>query len=321
MKTRKMMKILLTLCTAFAMLLALALPTFADVIFEPDGDNFFNEHREECTHGASRGYLVNTADGYIKLYESPLSDKIVKTHPNGQHLWIEWTYTDATGTVWGITYHEDGWMRLSELSLIYDVYSFSEEHRAEFVPYVKGSFSLTASEETPVILYDYPGGALYGKNLAEQNLLDLFTDTYTDAEGRVWGHFEAYYMGRTNGWVCLSDPYNAELASAKNSSGNTAGGSSSAGNTSGATNVEAENKPDTEKNNTDDKYGLPRGEIILRADPVTPTAEQLAAAQNGSGDSLQNDPTLMIVAGALIGVAVIVTGILIAVFFRKKACK
>ena len=83
------MKKLICLCLA-ALLLLTNLPTVrADVIFVPMGDDFFDEHRDECAYH-DRYYTAQGPNGDVTVYESPISDRVIKTVKNGETLWVSY---------------------------------------------------------------------------------------------------------------------------------------------------------------------------------------------------------------------------------------
>ena len=193
-------KILYLLLIVF-MVSALAVPAFADLMWEPYGNSFYESHREEMDY-ENRGYLANGANGYITVKAAPDSLVQVKNLPNGTYFIVGQTWTDKDGTRWGVGYHnfqtEDGWgnytgwVPLADLALIYDCSAFEEDHGSEFTAY-DGS----GDELTEVCLYSYPGG-VYTHNLIENKgyvpFAEAFQNLYTDASGLRWT-FVGYYMG------------------------------------------------------------------------------------------------------------------------------
>jgi len=210
----------LTLCV-------LTLPAAADVIWEPQ-DSFYESHSAECTY-EGRSYYVNSKEGAAALYGEPGGTKAEILAANGVMLSVGFTYK-KDGEVWGVaeydaadgqnwlsweTGHEtgSGWIRLSDLLLIYDEQSFEEEYGKEFTDYSGGFDALLASDDQRVIVWTYPGSGTSADDFAH---LDSgyagkmeIDRQWTDGDGRVWGHV-AYYMG-ARGWVCLSDPGNEAL--------------------------------------------------------------------------------------------------------------
>lgn len=198
------LKKLLALTLACLMLTILTLPAAADVIYEPE-DNFYKTHSDECVYNNYRRYLTNGEDGYVYLYQSPVSDLTVKAYPNGETVNISYLYTSPEGEVWGILGDDSGWFDMSELSLIYDSQSFLEDNKDKCVPYDDSFASITASNEAPVLRWTYPGGES-NATLTSGSITDFVQLTYIDDNGQVWGYIN-YMYGMRNFWVCLSDPH------------------------------------------------------------------------------------------------------------------
>lgn len=130
---------------AVLMALTLAMPAFADVMWEPYGNNFYEAHRDECQY-ENRTYLANGPEGYLTLRESPQSSAEVINIVNGESVYVGYLWTDGKGDQWGVaeygvtsdsgerTWH-DGWAPLSQLALVYDHICFEEDHGDELEAY------------------------------------------------------------------------------------------------------------------------------------------------------------------------------------------
>ncbi len=203
MRTTKKIIVSLLACL---MLITISLPVFADVIVE-HADLFYEMHRDECVYNNYRRYIVNTDKGHAYLYVNPESDKTIKGYSNGEQVVIYWLYTDGDGVAWGNS-NSAGWFRMSDLEVVYDTFSFIEEHKDELQDYVDGTYTVTASAEKQVIMWNYP----YSKSdsfFSSDDVAKYVKQTYTDGDGEVWGYIQ-YYMGRRSVWVCLTDPYGEE---------------------------------------------------------------------------------------------------------------
>lgn len=193
---------------------------YGDVIWEPQ-DSFYEQVRENCYY-VSRTYFANGEKGYVTVYKNPKSSRVVTDLENGENIHIIFTYKDKSGREWGITEFNDnsksyksGWMLMDELIARYDYISFYEDHEEEYVDY-DGSFDLN-KYEGKIVVWKYPGSDVISSHLYMDDLkeyLPEFSHMYTDNEGKKWAHF-TYYMGRRNGWVCLSDPENESLPTIK----------------------------------------------------------------------------------------------------------
>lgn len=195
---RRILAILLT-----ALFLFSGLTAFADVVYSPPETDFYQEHEGECKT-VERNYYTNGTDGYISIRERP-HGTIMQYVPNGEKVRIFCSY-DEHGMVTylnGKELEKPGWVLLSELYLIYDERSFTEEHGGEFFKSVN---YLTAEQDAPLTLriYDYPGAPDSWEYQLVNDTLTL-TYEYADPEGRRWAKI-TYYKGIKNSWVCLSDP-------------------------------------------------------------------------------------------------------------------
>ncbi len=187
-----------------------SLPVFADLIVEPV-DDFFSEHRDECVYNNDRKYIVNTDKGYAYLYANPESNRTIRGYSNGDKVTISWLYTDKSGEVWGVLFSDAGWFRMSDLTVVYDSFSFLADHASEMEEYVQGTYSVIASESEPVAMWRYPGNKS-DAFFKYDTVSDHVTKTFTDENETVWGYI-SYYMGMRNVWVCLSDPNGNNIGS------------------------------------------------------------------------------------------------------------
>lgn len=206
------------------LLLALLLCTtaFADVIWEPD-DDYYWDHYKDCTH-YGRGCLANGKEGYILLYNSPGSNRPVSAFANGNLFYVSFTY-EKGGTTYGVVQYElDGyggvipaysggqtaWVNMADMLLVYDNQSFIEGHDAVFTTYTDelAGYDFGGLD---IALYTYPGSGTLGSTLAPEWLEgDIpITSVYTDEDGLAWGYVPYLYGHR--GWLCISDPTNMML--------------------------------------------------------------------------------------------------------------
>lgn len=206
-----------TMLLAAVMLLALSAPAFADVMWEPYNNSFYQSHRDEMDY-ENRGYLANGQEGYITVLAAPDSLIEVVNLPNGTSFNVGMIWTAGDGTEWAVGYRMFqtetgwneyvGWVPMSELALIYDYIAFQEDHGGEFEEYDGSGDGLTE-----VCLYSYPGG-VYSYTLTENEdylpFDEAFEHLYTDENGLRWTYV-GYYMGRNNAWACIDDPLNENL--------------------------------------------------------------------------------------------------------------
>jgi hypothetical protein len=207
---KRTFKTILTLALVCLMLTALAIPVTADIIYEPN-NLFYVTHSKDCEYLRVRHYLANTEAGYAYLYQSPDNPMTVRAYPNGEEVAITWLYTASDGAQWGMIGDESGWICLADWSLVYDSREFLKDHETECVPFEgESAAEIPATEEKPVIAWSYPGGDRAKYTLSSGNVAYFVGQTYTDANGTVWGHI-GYMYGMRDFWVCLSNPYDESV--------------------------------------------------------------------------------------------------------------
>lgn len=219
------MKRMLACLTALVCVFALTVPALADVIWTPD-DDFFKAHQSECRQ-EERNYYINSRNGYVDLVSSPVSEKTVARAKNGAEVSVGFTY-EKNGMKWGVVSYNVGenkkdwlewdkesgigWVKMSDLLLVYDEQSFEAEHGKEFTEY-DGSFDkLCSSKGQRVIVWSYPGSGVISADLKtlDQTYGALKPSAmWMDANGQVWGKIDYYKAAR--GWACLSDPADENL--------------------------------------------------------------------------------------------------------------
>jgi len=210
------MKRFLTAVLTIVLLLALAVPAAADVLWTPVNDSFFESHYEECTH-EGRNYYANGPEGFVTLWKAPESGRVVAQFENGQSLTVNWIYED-----WGCVNARvkdewiDGWVPMKELRLIYDHISFAEEYAHRITPY-SGEFSDFDDDGATVNFYKFPGSPdiVRSNYMFEYDIMEMLVGTkdspsyiqnvFVDEQGLTWG-FVGYMRGRMNAWFCLDDP-------------------------------------------------------------------------------------------------------------------
>ena len=137
---------------------SMALPAWADNIARPFND-FFMEHEEECEF-IHRWYCLNSPAGYVNFREAP-GGRVVHQEKNGPEVLVEELYQD-----WALTSYIHGqemayveaWVPLSELSVVYDEISFTEECGDQFTPCDQEQVDalLSAREDGYVVYWDFP---------------------------------------------------------------------------------------------------------------------------------------------------------------------
>ncbi len=271
------MKRWFTVMLTLLMLATMVVPAAADAIYEPR-DSFYTAHIGEC-YRSERRYMVNSVDGHVYVYQNPESFLTVDALPNGETMVISHIYRPSNGEEWGLLISESGWVKMSQMSLVYDSKAFIEEHKDRCQPYVPGTYTAEVSAENPMDKWDYPGGEITSAGaITQTDLFDNIQMTYTDSRGAVWGYVP-YFMGMKEFWVRLAD-HEADS------------------DTEGT----RPNSPDVD---TPDET-IPA--IVLKADP-TPKDDIPMSRGN---------KIMFVVVGALTTAVVVGTAVLIRVMFVKK---
>lgn len=201
---------LLALLTVLLLLVTMVTPAFADVLWAPRGNSFYESHSNECSYH-DRSYLANGEKGYVTVRTAPDSLTEVVNLPNGTRFNVVYTWTEKDGTLWGLGYlygEGEGWVKLSEMAMIYDCISFKEDHGSEFEEYDGSGDDLQEA-----CAFSYPGGVYMTKlkqGGGSYTFAEAFKNLYTDENGLRWT-FVGYYYGHIDGWVCIDDPLNENL--------------------------------------------------------------------------------------------------------------
>ena len=205
-KTRRFAAVMLCLCLCCA----LSVSALADVIWVPEND-FYNAHYDEMTN-VVRHYYTNGALGYVTVQAKPGGAAIVNI-PNGEKLYVSVSYTAQNGENWGLVEVDGngasvdetvtGWVKMSDMLLVYDSQAFYEDHRDE-LQHPGDMCGLEYGKE--YVLWAYPdSGVVTGTVTFDESWEFQFKDTYTDPDGRLWGYV-GYYYGHVEAWICIDDP-------------------------------------------------------------------------------------------------------------------
>lgn len=211
------MKRLMTTILTLAALLALAAPAYADIMWEPRSNQFYESHRDQCEY-ENRYYYANGKEGFVTMWDAPNGSLVVDQYENARKLWVYYTYKNwALIACWVGNDETSGWISLSDLALVYDYISFEEEYADRITPY-HGEFADYAGDVRSVNFYEYPGAPGINHSWdtsGEWHVLDNLTGTadnpsyissiFIDEDGRTWG-FVGYMYGHLNSWFCLDEP-------------------------------------------------------------------------------------------------------------------
>ena len=206
------MRRLLTGCWALALLLSLAAPARADVLWEPN-NRFYERHADECQY-LGRSFYANGAEGYITLWDAPGGYLVKGQFSNGFILWVYYQFEDwVYAVVWGDEGEISGWAPIEDFALEYDHLSFAEEYADAIYPYCE-QFADYDGDAEEIVFYEYPGAPV-SKDVRKaawglDELIGRGGDSYiqsifVDEDGRTWGYV-GYLYGRINGWFCLDEP-------------------------------------------------------------------------------------------------------------------
>lgn len=199
---KKGFTLILTLC----MMLALASPVYADVIWEPYGDSFYEEHRGEFRL-CEDYYYANSPTGSVYQYDRPGGEK-GEAIPNGTAVNICYIYTDGDQE-WGLT-GEETYLDMSQMLDRYDR-EFFDDH-PEITQEPPAGVTCALPRGTAIYAWTYPGGVpSETETFWDEDTVSGCTRFYTDEDGNVWGYI-GYWYGHQDYWVCLTDCHNPDLA-------------------------------------------------------------------------------------------------------------
>ena len=211
------MKRILTCMLALAMVLALTVPACADVLWEPFGNRFYENHRDEMEY-LGRQFQANGPEGFVTLWDAPEGSSVASQYENGTKLWIYWVYEDwGCASNWTDNGETVGWVPMAEMELVYDYACFAEEYADRITPYA-GEFANYDGDAAGAAFYEYPGAPDVKRYMprddqlpVKQNLTGTDTESsyisfvFVDENGLTWG-FVSYMYGRLNGWFCMDNP-------------------------------------------------------------------------------------------------------------------
>ena len=216
---KRLFVFLLTLLT----LLALAAPAYADIMWEPDNNSFYDRHRNQCEY-ENRTYYANGKDGFVTLLDAPNGSMVRAQFENGEKLRIYFIYNGSYGLAafWTDGEETSGWVPMSDLELVYDYISFAEEYADRITAY-NGEFADYDGTAEAVNFYSYPGAENIRQTWetsGQWNVLENLTgktdghsyisSIFTDEDGRTWGYVN-YMYGHLNSWFCLEEPDGEEF--------------------------------------------------------------------------------------------------------------
>ena len=191
------------------MLLLLLLPVTAraDAIVLPDND-FFMQHQSEIVL-LGRSFSAIGGEGGVPVRNAPNDRRESAKLQDGEVVFIQYSCL-CDGEYWGLAYEPSGWVKLSQMLVVYDYIAFEEEHLSEFYPY-SGDYA-AVRDARAAIVWAWPGTDVPPLWTYKDLDIDYFgvSHAYMDNEGREWG-FIMYLYGNRNIWICLSDPLDSDI--------------------------------------------------------------------------------------------------------------
>ena len=212
------MKRFLTYALVLAMIFGLSATAFADMMWEPMDNSFYERHRGRCDY-LNRTYYANGQDGFVTLWDAPDGTMVRAQYGNGEKLHVYYTYQNDWALIgrWEDREETSGWVPMADLVLVYDFLCFEEDYGDRIKPY-NGEFADFDADIDVINFYDYPGAPEIHtafKTENQESALENLTGSYdnysyigkifVDEDGRTWG-FLNYMYGIRNVWFCLDEP-------------------------------------------------------------------------------------------------------------------
>lgn len=203
---RKIKKLISTV-VCIALLSAFPVNVCADVIMMPEFSEIaLDPFVMESVFIENRYYKVIED---CSVMSSPESNEAVHAAKKGEELNIYRAYTDDKKIRWGFVEEYNGWVNMAYLEVIYDTFSFEEEHSKELENY-DGELDSFSPDEN-VYLWSYPMSSDVKNVISESDWNYLFISesdhpVYTDENGNKWINIE-----NGLGWVFLDAPGEKEI--------------------------------------------------------------------------------------------------------------
>lgn len=161
-----------------------------------DTNRFYRRHIDQFV-SCNRSFTVINGS---EILEKPDGKTLTETKA-GDVLMVDSYYTDSDGEVWGyITKPVEGFLKMSEIKLVFDNVAFNEVKSDEITD--AGSYSLP---EGPRYLWSYPcSGVIVGTDYSSEEEINISTQ-YIDEKERIWVYFDSA------GWICLDAPYDSSI--------------------------------------------------------------------------------------------------------------
>lgn len=204
----------------------------AGVIWEPNDPFYTKKTIEEASWDEfvlnNRNYFTNGKLGYLYVIDDPEKETIVDALENGVRVFVSFTYVNREGEEWGVIQYEQGddgqivpsyryaeddsiktgWIRMEELSLIYDSEEFKKDHEGE-IRDNDGSVEIQLEPGEELQYWSYPGSGNIIENTPDADKPTI-AQIYTDEDGEQWGYVN-YHYGIRDAWVCITRPSAVDL--------------------------------------------------------------------------------------------------------------
>lgn len=180
---------------AFFMIFLISPKSYADVIAEPFGDEFYEKHVTDMNY-INTIFYVNAPDGELAVYKSPEDYTVVTTLENGTTIFVSHEYIDKENHAWCVVdLHLEGITGWVPKEYLYERYSsalFREQYETE----LSDGVSVDLSSYSTVYLYETPGSSEYYEMFANTDgAFEKFESefSFVDSEGRTWAYVNYYY--------------------------------------------------------------------------------------------------------------------------------
>ena len=202
-------------------------PVSGDMLWEPREDAYFQRHWGECEILQERYYQANGKDGTITMWKQPNTRMKIAEYKNGTEFKVIYLCPDKHDVLWtvvedyvdinviGGTQREyfSGWIIMSDLLLIYDHFSFVEEHENELKEF-NGSIDLRDLHK--YVYWQFPGSDKVNKtwfyDFTQFTAEDVeFLFEFHGENDHPWVYVKVYGGRIAKGWIYLDDPFNDEF--------------------------------------------------------------------------------------------------------------
>lgn len=204
---KKIRKLISAAAVCLALMSALPVNVCADVIMVPEVSEIaLDPFVMESVFIENRYYKVIKD---CNVMSSPVSNEAVHEAKKGEQFYIYRAYTDEKNVIWGLVDEFKGWINMANLEVIYDTFSFEEDHSKELKDYAGELDSFSPGES--VYLWSYPMSSEVKNVISSSDWEYLFISesdhpVYTDENGNKWINID-----NSLGWVFLNAPGEKEI--------------------------------------------------------------------------------------------------------------